>query len=335
MVQSDTVKLVTPSEYISQATELANTAKKRIYVLSCVIADHPATHDFIVALENAAKRGVEVVVAADVFTFGAVIEDFIPGRYKTDDTRLAQRMARELKKAGVSFHWLGNRRATLYNGRTHTKWTVVDDTVFSFGGVNTYQKGLENVDYMLRSENAELAERLMEEQVRIQKLEKRTENYPSFSFPLDDTDSILVDGGMVGQSLIYKRACQLAKEAAHIRFVSQYCPTGSLAVQLRRTPSIAYFNRPSHTNGANKIPIAISAFISRIPNAYQRDTYLHAKLIIFTFPDGSKVALSGSHNYAYTGVLLGTREIALETKNPEIIAQLESFIDTEVARAND
>ena len=47
--------------------------------------------------------------------------------------------------------------------------------------------------------------------------------------------------------------------------------------------------------------------------------------------DGSKVAITGSHNFAYTGVLLGTREIALETKDPSIIKQLESFIKKEVA----
>jgi cardiolipin synthase len=42
--------------------------------------------------------------------------------------------------------------------------------------------------------------------------------------------------------------------------------------------------------------------------------------------DGTKRAITGSHNFAYTGVLLGTREIALETADPTIISQLEEFI---------
>jgi hypothetical protein len=33
------------------------------------------------------------------------------------------------------------------------------------------------------------------------------------------------------------------------------------------------------------------------------------------------------------GVILGTREIALQTSNPEIITQLEAFIKKEVALA--
>ena len=48
--------------------------------------------------------------------------------------------------------------------------------------------------------------------------------------------------------------------------------------------------------------------------------------MLFTFANGSKIALSGSHNFVNGGVLLGTREIALETSNPRIINQLEEFI---------
>ena len=59
--------------------------------------------------------------------------------------------------------------------------------------------------------------------------------------------------------------------------------------------------------------------------------YLHAKFIIFTMKDGSKVAITGSHNFAYTGVLFGTREIALETNDPSIISQLESFYKKYIA----
>jgi cardiolipin synthase len=42
--------------------------------------------------------------------------------------------------------------------------------------------------------------------------------------------------------------------------------------------------------------------------------------------DGSKVAITGSHNFASGGVWLGTREIALETRDPHIIEQLEQFV---------
>ena len=42
-------------------------------------------------------------------------------------------------------------------------------------------------------------------------------------------------------------------------------------------------------------------------------------------PDGHKTAITGSHNFMMASGLVGTREIALETSDPEIISQLEQF----------
>jgi len=53
--------------------------------------------------------------------------------------------------------------------------------------------------------------------------------------------------------------------------------------------------------------------------------------MIFTMPDGRKIAVTGSHNFVYGGVLLGTREIALETDDKKVIRQLERFFDSYVA----
>ena len=70
--------------------------------------------------------------------------------------------------------------------------------------------------------------------------------------------------------------------------------------------------------------------VSGLSTAYTRKRYLHAKCMIFTMSDGTKVALTGSHNFAYSAVLLGTREVALETKDRAVIAQLESFLTSHV-----
>lgn len=327
------MKLISPAEYITQAAELVRTAQHRVLLLSMVIADHPNTHELIAEVEAAARRGVKVTVAADVFTFGEVSGGFLPIRYYSAGVKNTNRMVKVLKKAGVDFHWLGRARATVFNGRTHSKWCVVDDTVFSFGGVNLYNEGIENVDYMFRTTDARLADRLTDEQKRIQKAEKRSNNYSSVAHEHND-DTILIDGGIIGQSVIYRRACELAEAAQSITFVSQYCPTGKLGRILKRKSEVTtlYYNRPAQATGLNRIVITISQFLSGLKTSYKSDTYLHAKCIIFTMKNGKKIALSGSHNFAYTGVLLGTREIALETKSDNVISQLETFIDEKVAR---
>ena len=319
------MKLVLPHQYVTQATKLVNKAKKRVFLISMVLADHPATHELIVAIEAAAKRGVDVTVTADIFTYGEVSGGFLPLRYYTPGVKNVNTMVKNLRAAGVHFLWLGRARTTLLNGRTHTKWCVVDDTCFVFGGVNMYQGGVaENIDYMFRLKDRRLADRLAYEQGRIIKAEKTSTNYPSVSYELDGS-SVLIDGGIVASSIIYRRACELAKEAGSILFVSQYCPTGKLARILKKKKVSMYFNRPEQADFINKTLIILSMLTSGYKTLYTKTPYLHAKFIIFTMKNGTKVALSGSHNFAYTGVLFGTREIALETTDKKVIDQLESF----------
>jgi cardiolipin synthase len=325
------MKLVSPHEYVAEAAELVRNAKKRVYLISMVMADHPNTNELLAAIKQAAKRGVEVNVAADIFTFGEVNGSFLPIRYYSPGSKETNQMVKVLKKSGVTFHWLGRSRMTIFSGRTHSKWCVVDDTVFCFGGVNLYDGGIDNVDYMFRTEDADLANRLVKEQARIQRADRRSGNYPSVAVE-QKNKTILIDGGIMGQSVIYRRACELAEEAERITFVSQYCPTGKLARILNKKKHVKlYYNKPTNTHGLNKWVINYSQFVSGLQTSYRKKRYLHAKFIIFTMGDGSKKAITGSHNFAYTGVLLGTREIALETDDPKIISQLEDFIEKRVA----
>ncbi len=325
------MKLVSPIEYVAQAAELVRNAKERVYLTSMVMADHPNTNELLTAIKAAAQRGVKVNVAADIFTFGEVSGGFLPIRYYSPGSKNTNQMVKVLKKAGVTFHWLGRGRITIFNGRTHSKWCVVDDTVFCFGGVNLYDGGIDNVDYMFRTEDAALANRLVEEQKRIQKSEQSSGNYPSVAIEQGDK-KILIDGGIIGQSVIYRRACELAEEATKVLFVSQYCPTGKLARILKNKKGVKlYYNKATNTTGLNKFVISISQFMSGLHTSYRKKRYLHAKFIIFTFKDGSKKAITGSHNFAYTGVLLGTREIALETTDMAIIGQLEEFVANRIA----
>jgi len=87
-----------------------------------------------------------------------------------------------------------------------------------------------------------------------------------------------------------------------------------------------YANSPDLAYGPDtKLMISLSQKSSGQKNTYTRKRYIHAKFMIFTMPDGSKKALLGSHNFFKLTSIVGTREIDLETSNPEIIAQLEKF----------
>ena len=325
------MKLLTPQDYISQATARIEKAKRRVSFITMVITNDTATDKLLDAMARAAKRGVEVPVAGDMFTYTELSGQFIPSHYYSKRVRSATKMARTLSSAGVHFNWLGRLNLTTISGRTHSKWCIVDDTVFSFGGVNLYEAATKHADYMFRADNPTLADKLFKEHARIVRADKNRHAYRSHSSKLDDKSTILFDAGLFGDSIIYARVCRLAEQAKRVTYVSQYCPTGKLARLLKKTDSLLYFNPWQTAYGFNRTVIRAGMYFTKQTSLYKREPYLHAKCIIFELHDGSKVAITGSHNFVHGGVLLGTREIALQTSDKAIVKQLEKFIEKNVA----
>lgn len=316
--------LLSPIEYIQDVTKQITKATSRVFLLSMIITDDASTNQLIEALSAAARRGVRVEVAADIFTYSELSGAFRPSHYYSKKVRSTTRMTRRLVSSGVRFRWLGQLSSTLFSGRTHAKWCIVDNIIYSFGGVNIYQKAIDNSDYMFKLTNHHLANCLVAEQLRIIQTDKAYFRNKSRKISYD-IGVVYIDGGLMGDSIIYRRACQLAQAAESILFVSQYCPTGRLSRLFKKTKSKLYFNPWQNATGSNRFIIRLGMALTRQSTLYSHDRYVHSKFIIFTMPDGKKIALSGSHNFAYSGVLAGTREIALETADAKTIKQLETY----------
>lgn len=316
--------MLNPVEYVSDVTENIKKAKKRVYFLAMVVVNDESSKQLIDELIEAAKRKVEVHVAADVMTYIELGGAFLPMAYRNAKSRATTSMSKNLTNSGANFHWLGRKNSTILSGRTHTKLCIVDNTVYSFGGVNLYNGGIASSDYMFKVTDKTLANRLADEFTRLTKAEQKNEHYKSHSFAWRD-NHVLIDGGIMGNSIIYRRACMLAQQSNKIIYVSQYCPSGKLGKLIKKTDNKIYFNPPSNANSYNKVFIKLNMILSGLKTLYKKPTYLHAKFIIFENADGTKTAITGSHNFAYAGVFFGTREIALETRDPAIISQLEQF----------
>jgi len=325
--------LVSPKEYIKQATKLANRAKHTISLITMIVVDDSQTNDFLLSLGNAAKRGVRVEIAADTVTFGNISGHLKPHRYYTKKARDTRKMIDYLKKQGVHFTWVGNFSVFAFASRNHMKCLVIDDIIFSFGGVNIDEESLSFSDYMFRLQDERLALELRSDIARIVAADKHNFAYRSHEFHYNAKSKILIDGGFFGDSIIYRRACEITKNAKEVVLVSQYCPVSKLSRLLKKTHSKLYFNTPIIANNtSNKMIIRYNMAVSGHSSLYKGSRYIHAKFLIATNHDGSKVALTGSHNFTYTGVIAGTREIALETTEIQIISQLEDFLEKKIAK---
>jgi len=317
--------LLPAKEYLQELILAVHNATSSIYIMNLILADDEATHELILAIEKAASRGIHTDIAVDIFTYGELGGFFSPFKKSVARSRAVTAMTKRFIAAGVNFRWLGgNYKVNPFAGVTHIKWSIVDKTIYCFGGVNLYKLGINSTDYMLKTRDTNLIHDITKQHLSIASADASPESYKGFK--KDYTyGSLLVDSGERGRSIIYERACELAKEAHKIIYVSQYCPDGELLDYFKEPFVQIYFNRPELANFFNGLLIRITMLRTNIKTLYRKNNYIHAKFMLFEMADGRKIALTGSHNFSYSGVRVGTREVALETENIQIYTQLKEF----------
>mgnify|MGYP001314999899 CR=1 FL=1 len=329
--------LLLPPEYISRLTRDINHATERVYITALVVLSDEATRELIAAIEHASKRGVDVSIAMDIyFTYREEKVTAPKGYSLHGHLKRMRETKKRLEHSGAKVRWLSQFGTFLFSRRTHIKWSVIDSTVYSFGGTNLYAESIhQNTDYIFRVKDKLLANQMAAEHQRVIRTDKAGHGYRSHLFGTAE-HRVLVDGGNMFDSIIYRHALQYAEEASRVVYVSQYCPSGKLAYFLKRNPTNEiYFN--SHKSLRDRISRTlahISMLLNGVENSYQKSRYLHAKFMIFEMPDGQTIAITGSHNFVGAGGALGNREVALETTDPAIINCLYRFLDEHIKEAS-
>ncbi len=333
MIDKKTTRLILAHDLPKTLIRDIKSAKKRILIVTTTLRnDCSEMEDLITALEQAALRGVAVSVMADSLSYTEIRGSIFNIKKQQLRGLRALQLERRLKKSGVDFRWLGHDASVGFIGRTHCKWLIIDDITYSFGGVNLDAISFQNVDYLLRIKRRQLADFIAEAHENIIARDKVRGGVRNLSLTShDETTTIFIDGGMPFNSIIYKRATELAKTAKHITLVSQYCPTGKLMRLIQRCPSYKiYFNKIKNATLLNSILLSLG-WRHGAKNCYHRDVYLHAKFILYTMQDDTTVALLGSHNFMHGSGLVGTREIIMETTDPHVISLLSDFTKKQVA----
>lgn len=322
--------LVVSKKYTARIIRAIEQAQHNVYVLALIIEHNKDASDIITALVRAASRGVRVHVMIDFSTYSFSDGHLNPYYGISGPVSSSHHLENRLRAHGGTVTWLGTHNPFLFAGRTHSKWIVADDIVFCFGGINLHADFTSDNDYMLEIQDKELATVIADEHIAISRADRTDSAYLSKSVA-SPYGEILIDGGVPFDSIIYRRAVDMVKDATEVLIVTQYCPTGKLAKLLSVKTYKAYYNIPSTNDPATNYLIALGEKITGITNSYTAKQYLHAKFIIATYANGHKKALTGSHNFISYGGILGTREIALLTPDEAIISSLEKFYHQHIA----
>lgn len=307
--------------YATALVDAIAHAKNHVILAAMVFdAEHPMS-TVVGALLEAKARGVEVILYIDVFTKINTYDEigFLQAARKRQGTKHA---LNQLESAGVTVKWLGKLGANPYKRRFHQKFSIIDGKdVFFGGGINLTGESFQFHDFMFRWQDTALAAILRGQLERIYTEGTITDS----EHELDSNHTLLLDGGQPDSSIIYTQALQLAEKAKSIVFVSQMAPSGKLAKVLRHKQVTYYLNSPfamSLVSGASEL---LTQRIHRYQNQYHGKRYIHAKCMLFSLPDNSKIVLAGSHNFNERGVRYGTKELALLSDDPLTVAQIEDF----------
>ncbi|QQQ75472.1 hypothetical protein IOD16_30950 [Saccharothrix sp. 6-C] len=300
---------------------MINKARVRVVIVALLWGYDSVTSKLFDALRRSANRGVSIHVVID----GVYSRAYYTGRRSY--YRRAIQSLDQLAQVGVTVNILGSSSVNPLRGRCHAKFAVVDDYVFGFGGVNIARKATQNVDYMIGKSYVDTADSMQ------QFAEDIATGAPVVDkvITVDNMTSVLLDGGVQGSSVIYNEACRLASMARRVIYVSQFAPTGRLAGLLHRTDAVLYFNRSLQSAPPVALMLTADKMIGGTRTAYRRESYLHAKFMLVELGNGSRVVLSGSHNFKMQGVRYGTVEIAIRSSDVQLYTLIENFYRAHIA----
>lgn len=304
-------------EYGQQLTAGIDQAEERILLEAMTVDAEPKAAELLDACGEARKRGAAVILIYDRFSYPqARLKHGAAGL-----RRLKQSLA-DLESAGAAVVEVGQRQLNPFAGRHHAKAAIIDDAVYVGGGVNLSSDSFRWHDYMWRFDDQPLADALYHQLPLVATSRQRDQ-----TLYRDTGYEVLIDAGQPGQSLIYDRTCQLAEAAKSAYYVSKLMPDKQLLQALRSIDSRYWYNRIDTASGFDKLALAIDGVKHRLDNNYQGSELIHAKFCVFVMPDGSKQAISGSHNFNWRGVEFGTQEIALHITDQEMCDLLIEFAE--------
>lgn len=320
------LRFITATDYLAALQQALPQAKKRIVIHAMVVLWQPHTETLLPLLRDALERGVELRIVGDLYSkFHSNMPKFVRGDH---GPRWGHTIAinSELQSLGAHVTYVGKIGLNPFKQRCHSKITIIDDQVFSFGGVNFYSGAFAFHDYMLTTTSKALADRLYALVRDIEKYPRMTD----FADPIDPDNTILFDGGSPGTSVIYDTACNIVAEAKKVYYVSQMCPSGELAKLINKTDNACYFVRPNQADTPSNIALIFDRARFGITNRYKGKQYIHAKFILTEGHDGSRHIVSGSNNFSWRGIAYGTKEIAIHSTDEKLWQVFYDYMQAEI-----
>lgn len=328
-------KILTSKKFLDELIFQVGSAEKRVWIQTTNLEYTSYTEKLFHEMENAQNRGVDIQFTYDSYSDYTTAERPIlllgkknNTKHKIDRNELLQRIDRKtghniIRTGSSNFRYLPLRGLL---GMNHRKIFIIDNFLY-IGGVNLGSNDLQRNDLMLKTNNRGIVsagEKVYEDNSKNDKADK--------TYHCDKNNELVVDAGNAGVS----RTMELVKsevetEQESIIIVSQFPASGDLLRKLNHAQkrgvrvSIVTTPQTSVRKVKNLASMATGLSIPQIP-IIEYPEPLHTKLILF----GRRKAIIGSHNFDEFLVRLGTKEISLVSTQPELLSQVEAYLQNQL-----
>ncbi|MBI2798451.1 phosphatidylserine/phosphatidylglycerophosphate/cardiolipin synthase family protein [Candidatus Saccharibacteria bacterium] len=252
----------------------------------------------------------------------------------------------ELEELGITHSSFRDRGENERGSHNHIKLAIVDDVAW-FGTMNLRQVDFEMSNFMIKVTNPKLVEVLKEIFLKTEPSSAiADEVFVGEEHGLYKDTQLLVDGGEKGESVIYDKALEMAKSLGpedEFIMINQWPPAktmfGEIAdvlqekIEAGSTGLFLLSPKEYYHPLSKKLGTAFQVWLNqeskKSPNFNFKNLVrpTHAKAFVIKRADGDIEVLFGSHNFAERTVNNGTKELAMWSKDPEIVGQIMAFLE--------
>lgn len=326
-------------EFLNDFQLEARKARERVWAQAMAVYPNHPGQLFLRTLEEQAQRGLDVRLNVDCYSnlvsesgINALIplkSAFGKGKFHKEQNTYNKEYLRKIKDNGVFITFLNpptlREKIFPFTGRNHIKLYIVDNVAY-LGGINIEKGSFNSIDFVIKLTDKDVVRQLA---LQFQYGNSIKEDF-AVDFPNGDT--LMVDSGNKGQSLILDTAVDMVSMArSSVYNISFFTPDGPFAKEMYSAHTkgidvevVTPFEAPGGVFGILDTKNLLAMRVGRrsIPFVFVPDA-IHAKLLII---DDEKV-LFGSHNLMESGVKAGTREIAYISQNPKLVTNLARFYE--------
>ena len=232
---------------------------------------------------------------------------------------------------------VGTLRGSLIN-RSHIKAKAVGKRILSLGDVNCAPYCFDSTIGLMIDFESEEFMTFLSEFVKSQG-NLRGRDRAGESILLTDQSEILIDYGKKGESVILDHLLQDLErdELVSAKISSSYIPYGQLDALLyshfKAGKNVTFysnhpskFHPPFHSRAEKWMQVlnSLKAQTQWIDN--RPDKFNHLKAAVFVYDNGNKIAYAASSTFHPLPIWAGTAEVALRTKDPFLVDEIESFM---------